>query len=283
MRQARPDVFTYHDDRLFLVDFCAFLKETQAGFNVAKLAKDSQLSKGYLSMVLSGERKLTQAALEKLMPHLNLSNSEQSYLMFLRELSHAKTQIEKARVIEEMQKLRSYQKTNPKETATYRYLTRWFYVAIRELAALPDFELDAKWIQERLIESVPLGDIEKAIEFLIENGFLTVGPDGKAFPPDKRIECLDQVFRAAMVKYHEQVFGLAIKHVPKLEADRKVLNAHMAAISQESFTQIKQLMGETLAKIIDIAGKDKNPEMIFEFSLLGFALSNPPKKGDAHE
>ncbi|MGZ3744184.1 MAG: TIGR02147 family protein [Pseudobdellovibrionaceae bacterium] len=274
LKKTRPDVFLYHDYRLFLVDLCKYLKSTVTGFNVSKLAKDSKVSKGYLSMVLSGERKLTEAALQKLLPHLALSKVEESQLGFLCEMTHADSQIEKARAIGEMQKLRSYQKNNPKETLVYRYLSHWYHAAIREMAEIEGFQLNAKWLQTRLKEPVLLSDIEKAIEFLVENQFLIVGPDGKVSPPDTRIECIEAIHKAAMVKFHEQVFSLALEHVPKLEKEQKILNAHTTALSLESFQEIKSLLEETLTKIIQIAEKDQQPEIVFQFSLLGFALTN---------
>lgn len=283
MKQKRPEVFTYHDYRLFLVDICQYLKATVTGFNVAKLARDSQMSKGYLSMVLSGERKLTDAALQKLSPSLSLTKVEQSYLRYLCKMAHANSQIEKAPAIEEMQKLRSYQKNNPQEASVYRYLSRWYHVAIREMAALDGFKLDAAWIQKKLKKTVPLSDIEKAIQFLLENDFLVTEPDGKVRPPDKRIECIDEVYKTAMVKFHEQVFDLAVEHVPKLEKEQKILNAHTTAISLESFARIKSLMEETLSKIIAIAEQDTKPEILFQFSLLGFSLTESTEKDENHE
>ncbi|MGZ3768298.1 MAG: TIGR02147 family protein [Bdellovibrio sp.] len=274
LKQKRPDVFLYHDYRLFLVDLCKYLKSTVTGFNVSKLAKDSKVSKGYLSMVLNGERKLTTIALQKLLPHLKLSKVEESQLGLLCEMTHADSQIEKARAIEEMQKLRSYQKNNPKETLVYRYLSHWYHATIREMAVIEGFQLEAKWIQQRLNEPVLLADIEKAIEFLVENKFLVIGPDGKVTPPNTRIECLEAIHKAALVKFHEQVFSLALEQVPKLERDQKILTAHTTALSLESFQQIKSLLEETLGKIVQIAEKDQQPEIVFQFSLLGFALTN---------
>jgi uncharacterized protein (TIGR02147 family) len=280
-KQERPDVFVYHDCRLYLVDLFSYLKETSSGFNVAQLAQRAKISKGYLSMVLKGKWKLTIPALRKMLPYLGLAKNEENFLELLCLLAKADTATEKAQILEQLHRIKGYKKNNPAETVIYHYFSRWYHLAIRELSALPDFELKPEWIQRRLREAVPLSDIEKAINFLIANGFLTVGTDGKVSPPDKRLECMDEVYKTAMIRFHEQVFRMAIDHVPKLDAGEKNLTAHMVALSLENFGKIKTLMDDTLKQIIDIASKEKNPQALFQFSLLGFSLSRVDEK-DLH-
>lgn len=273
MKHSRPDVFSYHDFRKFLADYLKYLKEKTPGFNSVKLASDAQISKSYFSMMMKGERKLTPTTLAKILPHLHLTDGEQSYLRSLVNLANSPTQIEKTNSIELMQKLRSYKKNNPQEAIIYRYLSRWYHVAIRELAALPDFKMDAKWIQKRLKGAVLLSDIEKSLEFLKKHGFLSQNEQGKISPPKHRIECLDEVFKTAMLKFHEQVFNFAIAEVPKMDHSRKFLNAHTTALSKESFKEIKNLLNETIAKIVEISARDQKPETVFQFTLLGMAVS----------
>ncbi|HEX4922829.1 MAG TPA: TIGR02147 family protein [Bdellovibrionales bacterium] len=279
MQQQRPDVFFYHDLRSYLADHLAFLKGSKTGFNVAKLASTAKLSKGYLSMVLKGKWKLTPQALQKLLPHLQLTPAEQSYLSLLCLYSNAKSTSDKTQALEQMQRLAGYQKQHPKEALVFKYFSHWYYVAIRELASLPGFQLNPIWIQKKLREPVPLSDIEKAIEFLVENKFLEINSEGKVHPPTQRLECMDEIYKTAMIKFHGQAFNLAIEHVPKLDAAEKNLTAHMCSLSAKNFAKAKKLLEETFDKIVKLSDEDKNPEGVYQFSLLGFTLTDNSKNG----
>src|SRR5260221_334124 len=123
MKRIKPDIHTYHDFRQFLIDHLKYLKATQNGFNVARLAELSKVSKSNLSMVLGGKRKIAEPLLYKLFPHLYLTDREQSVLRLLCLLNQAESQDEKKTAIDQIQKLRSYKKHNGKEATVYRYLT----------------------------------------------------------------------------------------------------------------------------------------------------------------
>jgi uncharacterized protein (TIGR02147 family) len=271
--KQKPEVFTYHDYRQYLNDLFAHLKAQRKGFSVAALSRATQVSKGYFSMVLSGKCEMTQNVLERVLPHLKLLPKEENCLRYLCALVWARSQDEKIRILEQLQKLRSYREVNPKEAEVYQYLTHWYYVAIREMAYLPDFRLEATWIQKRLWEPVPLSDIEKAIEFLIRHGFLELRPDGTVEQPVKRLDCLDQIHKAALMQFYRQMFGLAINTVDKVEMSQKKMEGLTVAISEKRFAEIRTLLDQTLDKIEKMVEADKERDAVFQITLMGFPLT----------
>lgn len=224
-------------------------------------------------MIISGDRKLNGKTLSKLLPHLFLTSAEKSHLHLICSLSNAKSQDEKSRAMDSIQKHRSYQKTNPKETEVYQYLTHWYYVVIREMTALPEFELKAEWIQKRLMNSVTLADINRAIEFLTLHQFLSIDSEGKVRPPERRLECVEEIHKIALAKYYKQIFSLAMEHIAHLEPSQKYLSGHMVALSHENFIKIKNILDETLKDIEQISESEKKPESVYQFSLLGFKIT----------
>jgi uncharacterized protein (TIGR02147 family) len=269
----KPDVFTYHDYRQYLNELFAFLKSERKGFNVAHLSRASQVSKGYLSMVLNGKTEMTQNVLERVLPHLKLLPKEENCLRLLCAFVWSRTPEDRIRILEQLQKLRNYRQVNPKEAEVYQYLTHWYYVAIREMAALKEFRLEAAWIQKRLWEPVPLSDIEKALDFLIRHGFIEVQPDGSILPPEKRLDCLDQIHRAALLQFYRQIFGLAINTVEKVHPDQKKIEGFTVAISQKKFSEIRKLLDETIDKISQMSESELNREEVFQITLMGFPIT----------
>ncbi len=277
MKQSRPDIYSYRDHHDFLVDQLEYLKSATPGFTVVKLAQSSGVTNSLISMFVSGKRRLTEKALYKLLPHLSLNSAEQSLLRLLWLSNNAESQDEKNRVLTQIYKLRGYQNMNHEDSVTFHYLTKWYYAAIREMSSLPDFKFDAISIQERLWKSVPFSDIEKAIQFLTENKFIVVGPEGKPHPPERKLVCVDDVYSAALSQYYKQMFELALERMPELEQHQKSMNGYMAALSLDGFSKIKSLMDETLQKMVEIVGEDKNPVGVFHFNLLGVPVTKIPK------
>ncbi|HEX4922991.1 MAG TPA: TIGR02147 family protein [Bdellovibrionales bacterium] len=269
----KPDLFKYDDYRLFLKDQCAYLKGQVAGFNYTMLAQQAGVSKTLLTLVMRGERRLTARAIDKILPLLKLTAKEQKYFRLLCRFTDAADQAEKSAALAELSRLSGFQKHHPKESEAFQYLSKWFYVAIRELTADPEFKLSAEWIQKKLVKPVPLLEIEAAIEFLKRTGFIEVLPDGRVLPPNKEIDCMADVYKTSLLKFYNEVFSLALEQLPRIEPERKHLVGHTVALSNEKFQEVRQILDKALQDVIALASEDSKPETVFQVSLLGFPMT----------
>ena len=171
---AKPNIFHYHDYVQYLNDWIKYQKKNQKGFSLRKVAAAAGISTGYLPMVLSGKRPLSIEALNKLLPSLNFSQSEKQFFENIHSLGITASQDERMECLRRMKRYSAYREHNPNESEVYRYLTKWYYITIREMSADPEFKLDAEWIQSRLRIHVPLGEIKEAIKFLVENKYIVI-------------------------------------------------------------------------------------------------------------
>lgn len=278
----RPDVFRYHDYRLFLKDWCDFLKSTKPGFSIRALSREAELGSGYLSMVFHGQRNLSNKVWLKISPLLGLNSQELAFLGSLRLVEDCPSSVVKFETFSRLQKFRAYRESNPKETVTYRYLSRWYFVAIRELAFLPDFKLDAKWIQDRLTHQVPLNDIKEAIEFLLENGFLQKNEAGQVTLPEKNIECFGSVYRMALAHFHREMLTLAKSAIEHVELSKRSVTGQTMAIAEQDYPKVKAILDEALEKLSKLE-TTKDANAVYHVTLATFPLSNAPKNGGTHD
>ena len=88
VKTHKPDIFLYHDHLSFLKDWIAYLKKTRTSFSMRELAKKSQIASGYIPMILSGKRELTEKAFQKIVSELHLNPEEKllSSLLPFRDL-----------------------------------------------------------------------------------------------------------------------------------------------------------------------------------------------------
>lgn len=270
---SRPDIFRYHDYREFLRDWFNFLKVTKPGFSLRSLARESGLASGYLPMVLAGSRNLSAKALEKCSRYLGLSPRERNYLDLLRTLGDSDSPEARKEAFEKIQRYRTYQQVNPREIEVYRYLTRWFYVAIREMALLPGFRPDARWIQARLRGKVSLKDVQQALDFLISSGFMTVQPDGSVTVPQKDMQCIGGVFKLALGNFHSEMLGLAIDSISSTPRDRRSVTGHTMAISEKNYQKVVKILESALKQIAELEETDDSNNEVYHIALAAFPLS----------
>ncbi len=275
----RPEIFKYSDYRTFLKDWLVFKKASQSKFSLRGLSRQAGLASGYLPMVTGGKRELSQAALSKLIPFLGLNPAEQSFFENLLVLGISDSHEARVIAIERMQDYKKYQTHNQKDNEVYTYLSHWYYVAIREMADLAGFQLEAEWIQSKLNYSVPLKDIKDAIEFLKINEYLKINEKGEVIPPEKSLNCSGPIYRMALAKFHREIFDLAIQSIDRVNSSDRNIQGHTMAVSSEGFLKAQDILNEAIEKIREIGRAEQNGDRVYhlEVALFPFTRQNDDK------
>jgi uncharacterized protein (TIGR02147 family) len=263
-KNQRPKVVDYHDYREFLKELFAYLESHQDGFSLRQLARDAQVGVSTLSMVLSAQRGLSRAMFEKLRPFLPLSESDLKHFELLRDMAEAPTPEARARVVGKLQSRRDYRARHPQEFETFNYLTSWYHVAVREMAALPDFQWDPQWIQARLRGKVALDDIAEALKFLECHGFISRGQTGVK---QKNLDCMGGVYRIALGAFHKEMLGQVASAIDTVTRDERHILGHTLAIAEKDLARAKTILDEALKKIEALSDSAVKPDTIYHVAL----------------
>lgn len=272
MKFSRPDIFQYHDYRVFLKDWVEWLKVKRGGYSLRTLATEAGFSCAYLPLILAGKRKLTEKGQRKLIPVIQISQQEKSYLVLMIQAIEG-SKDEQAQALEQMQRLKAYRSANPRETEVFRYLTRWFYVALRELTALPQFQPDPKWIQEKLQGNLSLEEVEQALHFLVTNDFLKPDAQGKLRATEKDIRCIGQVFSSALRKFHHQMIGISLNALDTSPKDSHLIMGHTTTLSKKQFPKVQRILENALREIEKLGQEEKDPDSVYHVGLLAAPLT----------
>jgi uncharacterized protein (TIGR02147 family) len=270
---TKPDLYAYPDYRAFLRDWFAHLKGAESGFSLRDLARTAGLASGYLPSILSGRIGLTAKALQKLAPHLRLSGSELSYLELLRTVAEADQHSTRVRALAKIQKHQEFRRSNPREFEVFQYLSVWLRVAIREMAAVRGFRLEAEWIRKQFKHSVTLQQVRDALEFLLDHGFLVRSKGGKVSFPEKTLNCMDIVYRTALRQFHRDMLHLGGEALDNTPIDQRFVVGHTVGISAGTYPRIQGILEKTLQEIADITRTEKNSEAVYHVALAAFPLT----------
>ncbi|MGE4107457.1 MAG: TIGR02147 family protein [Bacteriovoracia bacterium] len=264
----RPDIHQYNDPVAFLKDWLAFQRGAQPKFSQRALAKSAGLTPAHLPLVIKGARSLTQKALEKLIPLMDLSPAEANFFRSLRTITKSRDTKARREAFQTIQNFATYRRLNPKEFEVYRYLSRWFYVAIREMSGMSHFQLDPEWIQKRLVYPVPLIEIKKAVQFLVDHGYIE-----KTQPSSKLIECDAEVYRVAMAEYHKSMLDLVAESIQRVDREHRHILGFSIGMDQKTFHEVRTLIEETMAKIYDLTQKNPARDSVYYVTLAAIPMA----------
>lgn len=273
---SKPNIYQYHEYRTFLKDWIAYLQKDQPDFSIRKLSQKCDFAVGYLPMVLNGKRNLSETSFATLKKHLKMKADEVSYLKYMITMNDTDSREKRLEILKKMQKFQKYGDENAKELEAYKYLTKWQYVALREMAQLTDFSNDKEWIQDRMTFAVSPKEISEGLEFLIKNEFLEDVGNGKLKVKDKILDCFEGVYRLSLAEFYKQIFQLAIESIETVPRNERLLLGHTLAVSNDAFEQISKVLTEALEKVREIEKKDSKKDRVYQVSFTAFPMT---KKG----
>ncbi|WP_295904224.1 DUF4423 domain-containing protein [uncultured Bdellovibrio sp.] len=270
----KPNIQEYHDYLEFLKDWIEYLKEREKGFSLRKVAKEAGIASGYLPMCFSRKRVLSLRTYEKIKPLLKLSAKEEKYLDLLRVIAESEEPKMRVQALTDLQKLKDYKESNRSELEVHQYLSRWYYVVIREMVNMPEFNGKAEWIQERLRGRVSQKEIEEALQFLVNFGFIVKNDQGKYAVVDKQLNCEEGVFKLSLGEFHRQMLDwakLSIEETPRAE---RLLLGHTASLTAKQFEKVQSLLKETIGEVEIVDNKAHSADMeVYHIELTAFPLT----------
>lgn len=270
----KPDIFTYHSARDFLKAWTEHLRSTRSGFSLRWLARKSNLSPGYLPLFFSGKRRLSKKGFSKIAPHLGLNERERGYLGLLRDLDSAPSP-QRVHILKRLQRYRDYGEQNPREVEAYRYLTHWYYVAIRELASLPDFQGKPDWIRKRLQNRVTVAQAREALEFLVDRGYLALKADGTFEPTEKNIRCEGRVYDASLHTFHKEMFELMESLSHDVSSSLREIQGYTFAVPAEVIPLVKKILLKSLDEIESLVAQHRVSDSIYHVGIMAMPLALP--------
>jgi uncharacterized protein (TIGR02147 family) len=276
-RTERPEVYDYQDYRALLLAWFGFLK-TRHNQSIEAICLLAGVTVSDLSEVFQGRRKLTRVELQRLLPHLKLTGDEMTFLEQLRSLADAETAEERVAAADRVQEFADFKKRNPGVGEAWRYLTHWYYVAIRELSTLGGFRANVTWIRERLRGSVLDSEIRRALEFLEGAGFFRRSTEPGAsrdqvFPLVKEISCVGGVYKVALGQLHREMLSMASSAIHELPSEKRWISGRTVALSKENYQRAVEILSDALGRIGELEAAESVVDDVYHIGLFAVPLT----------
>lgn len=270
------DVFSYLDYRCFLKDAFFCLKRDRQSFSYRNFNRKAGFSSsGYLKLIMDRKRNLAPEGIFKVCKGLGLSSEEARYFESLVKMNQAVSSEEKDHYFKELTKLPSTRTKNSTVISQYKMFSHWYLIAILELVRLDDFKNDPIWISKKLSPKVTPAKISKAINELLQLGFIKKCDDGNLQRVDQMISTPEEVRDVSLFNFHHQMIEVAKEALNKHPAAERDFSTLTIALSPDGFKKLKTMIQEFRKNVHSIleTGNDSKT-IVAHINMQLFKLTN---------
>ncbi len=285
--QGGPSVYEFTDYRQYLLAFYEAKKASNGSYTMSSFVRRAGLganSRGYLKLVIEGKRNLTPHTLRRFVDAMGMRGREALFFEHLVYFNQSKTAKDRDFYFNRLSA-----GTIPSDTgrarpiellkSQYDYFANWYYIAIRELVALGDFQEDPSWIVARLKTKISRRQASEALEALQSIGLIRRNEAGKLVQAEPVVSYSGGTFSAAINKLHLEMIDRAseaLREDPDEDTDMAFITL---SVDRAKFPEIKQAIAAFRDKLNTKFGlSPETPNSVLQVNIQLFHLTKQEKK-----
>lgn len=244
------EITRYTDYPSYVRDLVDYKRQT-ANFSLRMFCRKSGFkSPTYLKWVMDEQRPISLKSVHRYIDGLGLSKKEGEYFQLMVNYKEAKDPETKRFYFEQMLFRQQRRDTAPMVKDRYEYLSRWYYVTIREFIAHPEFKEDPHWIQERLQGAVSVWDIKHALQVLARLGLIKRDTQGRWQQCDKELHTGPEVESIAAYSYHSEVLKLSREILTQTPHTIREFSSVVSLLDKKDFVELKKIIYQFQEKVL---------------------------------
>lgn len=272
--RIRPNIFDYLDYRAFLRDLFNFKKYNNRLFSYRVFSgKAGFSSPNFLKLVIDGKRNLSNESIGKIAKGFGLKKQEREFFENLVFMNQASTNDEKNHYYKKMMSVNGYLKSHRINKSNYKYFSKWYYPAIREIAVFGDRNWTPEQISKILNPGIPAKEVEKALDILLELGLLRKDESGLWEQADKVVSTGAEVKSLAIFNYHKEMIKLALEAFERHPADKRSMSGVTISIKEKKLEEIKNIISAFRKELLKLACEDEGSDKVFQINIQAFPLT----------
>jgi uncharacterized protein (TIGR02147 family) len=231
-------------------------------------------SPNLLKLVIDGERNLGPDSVHKFVQALELSGKEADFFLDLVTCAQARSVAEKNRAFERISASRRFRSARRHDGALFDYLSHWYYPAIRELTARPDFVEDPKWVARNLQPRISIAEAERSLSLLLSLGLIVRNPEtGCIERGEPSLTTEHEVTSLAVKNFHRQMLERASDSIDTVKPHKRDLAALTVCVSEKTAALVKERIHHFREEIAQLCDRDEEAQVVYQMNVQLFPLS----------
>jgi len=278
---SAPDIYSFDDYREYLKVHYDYLKKKNPRFSYRYFSKIAGLGgQSYLRMIMTGQRNLSQKSVAGFAKAFKFGRNEARFFEALVYYTQAASEEERSRYAEILSGLKPKTRVRGIAKDQYEYFTDNIHVVIRELAALPDFQEDVRWISKVLRTHPMSTQVSASLKVLERLGLLVRDQKGRLRHSGKTLKNPPEIPSSEVLNYHRRILTHArdlIMTSPKGEWDLLSITLPMR---KQSLSTIMQILKKAVLEIMDhINQGSKQYDEVYQLNMQLFPMTQVVKTG----
>jgi uncharacterized protein (TIGR02147 family) len=188
-------------------------------------------------------------------------------------MNQAQTLAERNRAFERVAANRRFRAAKKLDGPLFEYLTQWYYPAVRELAARPDFVEDPAWVAAQIMPPISVALARAALKTLQNLGLLVRNDDGRLVRGEASLTTGHEVRSVVIPAYHMQMIERAGAAVGTVPPDERDVSALTVCIKESSLPDLKAKIRRFREEMLDRCDREEDPERVYQLCIQLFPLS----------
>ncbi len=270
-----PNIYEYSDYRAFIRDSFEEMKTGAKGMSYRKFAGLAGISSvGYLKLVIDGARNLKSETVRKFIKALKLKGRDADFFHLLVQQNQASDPEERAELFERLMTFKRFHDIHRMEKDLYDLFSRWYVPATYELALLPSFQADPKWIARMLTPRISVAEARHALEVLEHLKLLEIDARTKKGKRCKvRLSTPDEVMSIAVYGFQKEMLTLAHHNLRHRTHEEREISGLTIGLTQKQFETMRDRMREFRRSIHAEFSSAAKADAVYQLNLQLFPLS----------
>ncbi len=266
-------IYNYIDYRKYLADYYRIMKAKRKGFTYRTfLSSIGVTSSAFLINLIKGYFNLNSNFILKISKAIGLRPKESQYFENMVLFTQAKTVEEKIRYFERMlQMFPPY--ANKAEPIQYKFFSRWYNEAIREVLTYYKFKND--YIELALMFDPPVRHeyVKSSISVMEQLGFIHKDKDGIYHKVDQVLTPAPEIESMLISGHDLKMMDLAKESIDRFPPEACDISSLTLSVSQDIFEEIKKELMSLRKKIVALSAKANHLDRVYQLNFQLFPLT----------
>jgi len=267
-----PPITDYLDYRIFLHDYYEEQKAISSFSwrSFSKLAGFS--SSAYLKLVCDGKTRLSKVGAVRVAAGLKFSKIQTEYFCTLVHYCDSDDIQEKKTDLKKLQEIAKNSKVRIVGSDACKYFESWWNPVLRELVTLMP-GATALQISNMLYGGVTRVDVQEALDFLVEAGFLTRVSTNTYEQTDMAISGASEAIPKAIRSMHKHMAILAANMIDSLPKSERNVSGLTIAANKRTYERVVNELNICRKKIASIVTNAEDANRIYRVNLQMFPVT----------
>jgi len=266
-------VFGYSDYRAYLIEHAQAMQRKNARWSYGGWAKRLGLkTTSSITKIIQGQRNPGEQLTEALVQYFAFDPNSAAHFRDLVRLQRFKKDPRLCLLLAEKLPVKSGRSTRLLKPAEFDRLSRWYFLAIREMVKLDGFVEDPHWITHRLRFPVGRGDVRPVIRLLLKQNILARDAKGRLQCTDPHIHTVGDVPQESIKLYHEGTLDLAARALRAVAVEEREFGSETFVMKKSDMPRAKKFLREIKSEFLKSFEADSG-DAIYQLQFQLFPLT----------